>query len=477
MKITFLTPPPPQPGPPPERVAGCAYGLYPVPNVFILYAAATALESGSEAVYRDLAIEGYDRKKFRQYLAEDDSGIYAVYSVNLSIETDISALSDIREIRADVPVIFFGPAATRFPVKFCTDKDVTVIRGEPEFTFRELLKSGDRLSREIPGTTCLSGNGLIDNPPRPLIMNPDEIPFPARELVKDRYYYSPKLMGRPFTAALASRNCPHKCRFCVPCSLSFAAELEYRKYNRGEKPPVRRRSPGNIAREFEKIKEQGYRAVSMQDDEFIWGPSWTKEAAKAIGASGVEWGCAARADMIKDDIVRVMAENGCRYIDLGIESFDQRILDDIGKNISADVFAPAVKTIQKHKIAAKVNILIGASPLETPETVRHSMKKVKELGADQVMYNIASPFPGTRFYEDAKKNKWFRYGDYIPLDVQKRSIINYPGLPGEEMEKLLRKGNREFFLSIKFIKENLWRLKSVGHVINSLKSLYRKLRG
>jgi len=475
--VTFLTPPPLKSARAAERVAGCVYGLYPVPNIFILYAAAIVREAGHTVRFKDCALEKMKRSGFENFIRSDDSTVYAFYTVNLAMETDLEACRIIRETRKNSPlVIFFGPCPSAFPEKFC-GPNTLVVRGEPEATFADLARHDFRAESlsAIAGLTYHDG-GIRGNPFRPLIENPDSIPFPARDLLDRRRYFSPKLRKKPFTAALVSRNCPFQCVFCVPSSHSFATELEFRRYHEDRKPPVRKRSPGNVREEFQVLKSQGYRSVAFQDDQFIGEDDWTVEVVRAVGASGVEWGCASRVDRINETVVRAMAQNGCRYIDLGIESFRQEILNDIRKGLRVETIRPAVNLIQRHGIAAKINILFGASSLETEETIRETIRQVQALGADQVMYNIAAPFPGTEFYRRARSGGWLRYGDYVPLDVQKRSIISYPGLSGKKMEKLLRQANRRFFLSPKFILKNLWRLRSLGWALNSARALLEKLK-
>jgi len=133
MKITFLVPPPID-GKIPERVAGCAYLLYYVPNIFLLSAAAILEKAGYEVRYIETTIKKWDQKQFRAFLREDLSDVYCFYSVNLSQETDMQALKDIREIRRNVPVFFFGPAPSDRPAEFVVDGNSYVVRGEPEYT-------------------------------------------------------------------------------------------------------------------------------------------------------------------------------------------------------------------------------------------------------------------------------------------------------------------------------------------------------
>ncbi len=140
MKITFLVPPPID-GKIPERVAGCAYLLYYVPNIFLLSAAAVLEKKGYEVKYLETTIKKWNRGRFLSFLREDLSDVYCFYSVNLSQETDIQALKDIREVRGNVPVVFFGPAPSDRPAEFVVDENAYVVRGEPEYTMLELVKA------------------------------------------------------------------------------------------------------------------------------------------------------------------------------------------------------------------------------------------------------------------------------------------------------------------------------------------------
>ncbi len=93
------------------------------------------------------------------------------------------------------------------------------------------------------------------------------------------------------------------------------------------------------------------------------------------------------------------------------------------------------------------------------------------------MFNIVSPFPGTEFYDLAKKNNWIVTGDYIPTDVQHTSIVSYPNLSAKEMERILFKANIQYFLSPAFILKQLRRFHSIKELVSALKALKIKLFG
>jgi radical SAM superfamily enzyme YgiQ (UPF0313 family) len=121
--------------------------------------------------------------------------------------------------------------------------------------------------------------------------------------------------------------------------------------------------------------------------------------------------------------------------------------------------------------------LIGTSPLETVSTIKDTLKTAKKLDVSQVMFNIVAPFPGSEFYEIAKNNKWIVGGDYVPTDVQRNSILNYPNLSSRQMERLLFWNNISFFLRPSFVFKHFYRFKSIKDFWAAFKALKIKLFG
>jgi len=475
MKITFLVPPPFENKKIPERIFGCSYGIYSIPNIFVLTVAAILENEQHLVSYVDSTLKKWKITHFTEFIQTDDSDIYCIYSVNLSKKTDIFAMNAIRKIKPTIKMILFGPAPTDMPADYLLDSNVIIIRGEPEQTFKIVVctLAKNQSINQINGISIIHDSEIINNFASELIQNLDAIPFPARHLINKNEYYNPKLEKKPFTAMITSRGCTGQCIYCVPCSSSFARELEYKKYKQC-KPPVRMRSVENIIEEFKLLRQQGYRAVSILDDQFIWGEERTIKICNGIKNLGIVWGCLARADMITNQIAEAMASAGCKYVDIGIESFNQNVLDYVRKNLKIEQVYEAILLLKKYKIGVKVNVIFGSSPLETKEMIIGYIKKIKELKPDIVMFNIANPFPGTEFYHIAKKNNWFVYGDYIPVDVAKTAIIHYPHLTNRELEKLVRKANFEFYLNPHFI---LGHLKSIfsRNLLQNLISLKNKL--
>ncbi|MCM1376905.1 MAG: B12-binding domain-containing radical SAM protein [Prevotella sp.] len=479
MKVAFLIPPCYDNKFPAERSAGCTRIVYPMINIYELTAAAAVRELGGHSVsYHDFVFDNPPKEDFDKFIASDISDVYIIWTVNLSLESDLHAIGIIRKYHPDKPVILLGPGATYYIDKALKYPATFIVRGEPELTLLELLSklADGELPVDVRGVVYRNAEGeMVRNSPRPLNDKLDELPFPARDLLAGRVYHNPKLKTGPYTTMFTSRNCPFHCLYCVPSSLTFAREIEYRRQHPGRKPPIGFRSMQSVEKEIDELAAQGYRAIGFMDDNFIWDEERTAGICRIMRKHGIVWGCQARVDAITEPIAKLLGESGCMYVDLGIESFDADILKYIKKGITPDDIRRAISLLKKYKVPVKLNVLIGSSPLETRRTVLNTLREAKRLDVDQVMFNIVSPFPGTEYYEICKENGWIKGGEYRPTDVQHESILDLPHISADEMERLLFRNNLSYFLSPRFIWKQMKRFSSWSELKAAGKALRIKL--
>lgn len=480
MKLTFIVPPCFDHKQPAERTAGCTRVVYLAPNIYELSVAALLEQNkNNEIRYKDFVYNTTTPEQFYSFFSTDDSDIYLIWTVNLSIETDLSAIKVIRSHKPDARIVLMGPGPTHFISRCLVDSNIFIARGEPELTVDELIRAfadGTPVDT-IKGLSWMNAEGrIINNPPRPLNKDLDSLPFAARHLIEGQVYHNPKLKRTPYTTLITSRNCPYRCIYCVPSSLTFAREIEFRSEH-GRKPTIGFRSPENVEKEIAQLAAKGIRAIGFMDDNFIWNEERTAALCAIMKKYDIVWGCQARADAITEPIARMLSESNCRYVDLGVESFSPEILEYIHKGETAEDIYRAVGLLKKYKVPVKLNVLIGSSPLETRETVLHTLREAKKLDVDQVMFNIVSPFPGTEYYKICKENGWLATDDYVPTDVQRESILNLPNLSSKEMERLLFRNNLRYFISWRFITRQIGRFRSFSELRHAFKALKIKLFG
>lgn len=464
MKITFIIPPPLE-GRAAERLFGCTYQVYPQPNLIVLYAATILKNKGHNIVVRDMPVEGLSFEKFEEWAEEDNSDIYCFHTVPLCAELDLHA----KEYLRDAPIIWFGPRPTSDPEEFLVKNNYYVMRGEVEATIGKVVEAIAQKKgfKEIPGLSFMDNEGkIIHNKGFGYIKDINKLPIPDRTLIPYSKYRNPKLPKSPYTTMLTSRQCNAKCYYCVPNSLSYARELEWKRCNNNHeciKPPVTIRDPEDIKKELMEIKKLGIKAVSVIDDQFVWGKERHIQICNAFKDSGLPFGILARSDMLVDEeMVKALADAGCIYVDFGVESFRQEILDDVGKNIKVETIESSIELLRKYGIVPKINILYAASPLETKETLKETLDKILSLNVDFVQFTVCSPFPGTRFREKALKEGWVVEKDVGKADPSKKSLIQYPHLPNEYLTNWVRHSYRKFYLRPKIIVKRLLKIRGIG---------------
>jgi radical SAM superfamily enzyme YgiQ (UPF0313 family) len=414
----------------------------------MLYPATLLKQRGHRVAVLDFAAQKKSEKEFREFIQSDGSDVYCLYTVFLSQQTDRLARDIIRAARPSAAFIFYGPQPTWDTALFLDRGDTYVVRGEPEFIVANLVDA--LLNRADPsaveGVSWRAPSGIVHNRPAPIIGSLDTLPLPDRSLLDHRPYLNPKLHSKPHTAMLTSRGCYAQCWYCVPNSLSYARELEHKRQH-GAKPPARLHSARRVIEEFEALAAQGFRSVSVIDDQFLWNENRTLAICEGIRKLNLEWSCLARADRVSGNTARAMADAGCAYVDLGAESFDQKVLDAVKKGISAGQTERAVRILKKCGIAVELNILIGATPEDSEQSIARTLRELKRLDVDYALFSIANPFPGTEFYEAAKANGWLVHGDYVPVDPARSAIVSYPHLSNKRMEEIVARAYREYYLT------------------------------
>ena len=472
MKITFVIPPTKH-GRAAERLFGCTFQVYAQPNLVILYPA-TMLKKKHKVVVRDFPVEGYSYKQFVEWARHDDSDFYCFHTVPLSRNLDLEAVKVLKQ----KPTIFFGPEPTDKPELFLTKENHYVIRGEVEESICQLVDAIEKNKgfEKVLGLSYIKDGKIISNKNIGYIKDINKLPIPDRRLIKYKEYRNPKLPRSPFTTMLTSRACSYRCYYCVPCSLSYARELDWKSYKKG-KPPVTLRSPENIYKELVEIKELGIKAISVIDDQFVWGKERNHEVCMAFKKVGLPFGILARCDRLVDEkIVKDLADAGCIYTDMGIESFNGDILKYIKKDLDVRTIKKSIDLLQKHGIEPKINILYGACPLETKETLKESLKKVKALNVDFAQFAVASPFPGTEFRAEGLKQGWIIEPDVGKADPSKRSLVKYPHLSNKYLDKWVIHSFRSFYFRPKIILRRLFKIRNFSEFNTYLRGLYRLIK-
>jgi anaerobic magnesium-protoporphyrin IX monomethyl ester cyclase len=309
-----------------------------------------------------------------------------------------------------------------------------VIRGEPELTLRELIEARQegRPLAEVKGLAFRHKGDIIINEDRPLIENLDELPLPLHHLLPLDKYRIPMIRG-PYAFVLVNRGCPARCRFCIQRVMW--------------KNKVRSRSPEHIIQELKLLHSLGVDNVHFEADLFTYDRERVLSLCQLILQEGLQthWTCNSRVDMVDPEMLAWMKRAGCWMISWGIESGSQQVLNRARKGINLAQIEQGLRRAREAGIGNWGYFIIGL-PGETEETVEETIRLARQLPLDLALFHIAVPYPGTDFYEEATEQGWLRMKRWEDFDMDEHTVLEYPHLSAEQLEKAARRAFRKWAL-------------------------------
>jgi len=403
--------------------------------------------------------------------------------VGISAMTSViySAWEIAKSIKQKFPetlIVLGGPHPTILPEESLKNGfiDIVVV-GEGEETMNEIAASfRDKTLKlnEIKGIAYKTNSGKIEfTEARPLIENLDKLPFPARHLFPALKKYVPEACKKmPMATVLTSRGCPYRCTFCY-------AGIFGKKF--------RSRSPENIVAEIEHLKKDfGIKEFHICDDNFFLDGKRVLRFCELLKERKINlpWACVGglRVNLVEKspELLELMAKTGCYRTAIGIESGNQQILNNIQKDITLEQVRKAVKILNKAKILVCGLFMIGNYG-ENEKTVDDTIKFAKSLSIDYAEFMTATPYPGTKLYDQVLEKGHLLIKDWGEFNLWTGAVFEWDNLTKKQIDRLYRKAylkyyfNPEFFLkSIANFKPNSWKIYYRGFKILIKNLLHHK---
>jgi radical SAM superfamily enzyme YgiQ (UPF0313 family) len=269
------------------------------------------------------------------------------------------------------------------------------------------------------------------NFPRPFFKSLDDLPIPLHHLLPFDKYRAPLIKG-PYTFIVTSRGCPAGCKYCIK-HVSYGYS-------------VRLRSPQKLVEEMSLLKRLGVGHVQMYSDLFTVNRDQVMELCELLIQSDLNmtWTCNSRVDYVDEEMLTLMGKAGCQLIAWGIESGNEAVLKKAHKGYRMEQAYNALRWAKKAKIMNWGYFIIGL-PGETVETIQETIALSKKLPLDIALFHVAAPYPGTPFFFEVVENDWFRPGtDWESVDMDKGTVLDYPGLKAEELLYWQKRAFREW---------------------------------
>jgi len=198
-----------------------------------------------------------------------------------------------------------------------------------------------------------------------------------------------KNRGGPFNVLpiMTTRGCPFNCEFCSVTNI----------YGR----KIRHVPIENVVRQ---IEESGGKKYMFLDDNIIGHPQYAQALFKAIKPLNIKWvGQATVSFANKTELMQLAAKSGCIALFFGVESVSKTQLKRLKKSASEVMkIEEAVKRVMDFGIHFHASLIFGFDD-DTQAVFPETLEFLNTTKVATASFNILTPYPGTRVYEQFKK--------------------------------------------------------------------------
>lgn len=432
------------------------------PPLGLAYIAAVLEKNNYEVKILDLAVNRFTKESLVKFIENYSPGIIGFNSTTPTTNQVYGIIKDLKNEFKEIMFVLGGVHASALPDEAMRYADI-VVRGEGEITFLELVRAIEKKKfkhrdlKKIKGISFKYKNKNIHNPNRELIENLDELPFPARHLLNLNKYHFFGARKHPLTNIFTSRGCPYGCKYCNK-------NVFGRKF--------RARSVESVLDEIDLLVSKNVKELHVSDDTFNLDKKRANKICLEIKKRGYDLTIfphnGIRVDSVDRELLKNMKDCGFYAMIYGVESGDQRILDNINKGIKIEQVLKAFKITKKFDFETWAFFIFGL-PGETLETARKTINLAIKLDPDIAKFHILVPYPGTEVYEYYKNrlrvNKWEDFGifsgpTFVPEDVTV-----------EELQNVYKEAYRKFYLRPSPVFKSIKRiLKHPGNFVENFKA-------
>ncbi|MFH1464981.1 MAG: radical SAM protein [Pseudomonadota bacterium] len=326
------------------------------------------------------------------------------------------ALRAARAIRGRWPahVILGGVHPTFFPEIVREDGVDAVCRGEGEdalLTLAGRLERGEGVA-DIPNLWVKQGGVVHENPMAPLRQDLDALPAPDHGL-----YH--RAAPRAQKIVMTTRGCPFSCTYCHNVGM--------RELTRGLGTWFRTRSVGSVMAELREIKARHHpRSMHFADDIFGTDVAWLREFSGRYRAEiGLPFYCMLHLHLVTEESARLLAEAGCFFVGVGIESGSERVRRELlHRPGRSEELVRAAGLLRDRGIALRTNNMVGL-PGESLDEMLETLAINQRIQPRDAVCRFFTPYPGTALARYAVEHGFLDAGSVaaVPATFSKGSLL------------------------------------------------------
>jgi len=431
----------------------------------IAYIAGALKKAGHEIEVLDIYAHQLDDKEVCRRIKDLTADIDVVCVSALSTQYKyVKWLVGELKSRFDKPLILGNALATfNAAAVFANTKTDICVISEGEETIVDLLDNLNNLS-SVKGILYKRDNKVYANVPREYIKNLDSIDFPRRDIfATDIYLEHTGLWSNPEIRTIdliTARGCPYSCNFC---SKTFSG--------------IRLRSIPNIIQEIEELRSKyDFAGIKFNDELTLVNKKRVYELCAYLKKAKLSWVCQGRVNLVDRDLLRTMKDSGCKALGFGVESGSNRILANMNKGISVEQAIEAIKVTKECGIEPIIQMMFGY-PGEDDLSIEETVRFFDKVHSPTMQFSMTTALPGTKLYEDARKNKFINNEDeYLEkLDwgyyADREILINFTNFSDSELSRKRKETEERINKNYRlYITKRPWI--ALGIIFNKVKSYY-----
>jgi len=411
----------------------------------------------------DAQVERLNYSQLKERIKNINPDIVGITAMTFTLLDVLKTIKTTKEVCPKAKIVIGGPHVQIYPEETINLKNVDyVVMGEGEKIFLKLIQNINQPEKlKIITGLVFKENGKIINTGKPDYFNDlDKIPFPPREILPYKKYFSLLAKEKIMTTMFTSRGCPFKCAFCDRPAMG-----------RG----FRFRSAKNVINEIQECLKLGIKEIFIYDDTFTVNKQRVINLCNEIIKRNLKfiWDIRARVNTVDKEMLILLKKAGCERIHYGVEAGTEKILKVLDKGITLNQALKTFKLTKKIGIQTFAYFMIG-SPEETKENVLETIKFMKKLNPDFVQITLLTPFPGTRVYQWALEQKVFKndYWKEFAKNPKPGFKTKYwtKEISNKDLQKFLTIAYKKFYVRPGYIIKRILNVKSFLELVRKIKA-------
>jgi len=371
-----------------------------------------------------------------------DLDVLGFSTITASYPTAVRMAAAVRRSFPDLPLVVGGAHAWACDEQILRDSPFdVVVRKEGELTTLELLRAlaaGTSLDG-IAGLSFRRHGNPVRNPDRPR-MDRRVLPNPAYGHLEDNLdptdLAGERRISIPVARVTPTTGCTNHCVWCADFWKDVVSEQTLPR----------------LAEEVEYlIAQRGCRYFYLGTHDFFHDLDRARAIARTMGSvrNDIRWEAQTRvAPDAGADLLRLLADCGCRCLHIGVESGSQPLLDAMEKNIDLAEARALHERARAAGLHTHTYWLVG-SPFETHATATRTIRTMRQWLASGLSsgaeINLLVGYPGTRFYRETERyHITWREPDFSRYDGRNRPTHETSELGRRDLEYLFQRALVEY---------------------------------